>query len=145
MGRALSCLAGEDLLATIDVENNGSRLDTSKAISCSLSGGSSRPCPASTARPAGSLDPAGQGGYTPGMKTAVSLPDEVFTSAERLAKRLKISRSQLYGRAIDEYVARHAPDVVTEALDRVCESLEAREESELVTAASRRILEQTEW
>jgi metal-responsive CopG/Arc/MetJ family transcriptional regulator len=79
------------------------------------------------------------------MKTAVSLPDEVFTSAERLAKRLKISRSQLYGRALGEYVARHAPDVVTEALDRVCANLEAREENEFATAASRRILEQTEW
>jgi metal-responsive CopG/Arc/MetJ family transcriptional regulator len=79
------------------------------------------------------------------MKTAVSLPDNVFASAERLAKRLKISRSQLYGRAIGEYVARHAPDAVTEALDRVCAELEARAESEFATAASRRILEQTEW
>jgi predicted transcriptional regulator len=79
------------------------------------------------------------------MKTAVSLPDDVFTSAERLAKRLKISRSQLYGRALGEYVARHAPDVVTEALDRVCANLEAREENEFAMAASRRILEQTEW
>ena len=79
------------------------------------------------------------------MKTAVSLPDDVFTSAERLAKRLKISRSQLYGRAIGEYVSRHAPDAVTEALDRVCADLEARADSEFVTAASRRILEQTEW
>jgi len=84
-------------------------------------------------------------GYTPGMKTAVSLPDDVFATAERLAKRLKISRSQLYGRALGEYVSRHAPDAVTEALDRVCSNLEAREESELVTAASRRILEHTEW
>jgi len=79
------------------------------------------------------------------MKTAVSLPDDVFTSAERLAKRLKISRSQLYGRALGEYVSRHAPDAVTEALDRVCADLEGRTESEFATAASRRILEQTEW
>lgn len=96
-------------------------------------------------RPASRLDAPGRGGYTSGMKTAVSLPDDVFTSAERLAKRLKISRSQLYGRALGEYVARHAPDVVTEALDRVCANLEAREENEFAMAASRRILEQTEW
>jgi hypothetical protein len=34
-------------------------------------------------------------GYTIGMKTAISLPDEVFESAERLAGRLKVSRSEL--------------------------------------------------
>lgn len=79
------------------------------------------------------------------MKTAVSLPDDVFECAERLAKRLKLSRSQLYSRAIGEYVSRHAPDAVTEALDRVCGELEGQTEGELAMAASRRILEQTEW
>lgn len=79
------------------------------------------------------------------MKTAVSLPDDVFTSADKLAKRLKISRSELYGRAIGEYVSRHAPDEVTEALDRVSAELEGQDERELTATASRRILEQTEW
>ncbi|PYT05293.1 MAG: hypothetical protein DMF60_12445, partial [Acidobacteria bacterium] len=44
------------------------------------------------------------------MKTAVSIPDEVFEKAERLARRMKKSRSELFSRALDEYVARHAPD-----------------------------------
>jgi predicted transcriptional regulator len=79
------------------------------------------------------------------MKTAVSLPDDVFARADRLAKRLKISRSELYGRAIGEYVSRHASDEVTEALDRVCAELEDRGENRFVEEASRRILEQTEW
>jgi predicted transcriptional regulator len=79
------------------------------------------------------------------MKTAVSLPDDVFTNAERLAKRLEISRSQLYRRAISEYVSRHTPDAVTEALDQVCADLEPLAESEFATTVSRRILEQTEW
>ena len=51
-----------------------------------------------------------RGGYTFGMKTAVSVPDEVFQRAERLAKRMKVSRSELYSRALREYLARHAPD-----------------------------------
>lgn len=79
------------------------------------------------------------------MKTAVSLPDDVFTTAERLAKRLQISRSELYSRAIDEYVSRHSPDAVTEALDRVCTELEGQTESEFSTAAARRTLERAEW
>jgi len=43
------------------------------------------------------------------MKTAVSVPDEVFDEAEHLAKRLKISRSELYAKALAEFVSRHAP------------------------------------
>ena len=43
------------------------------------------------------------------MKTAVSIPDDVFEEAERLATELKTSRSQLYSRALQEFVARHAP------------------------------------
>jgi len=57
------------------------------------------------------------------MKTAVSIPDEVFESAERLARRTKKSRSQLFSDAVREYVARHAPDDVTDAMDRVCSEL----------------------
>lgn len=51
------------------------------------------------------------------MKTAVSIPDEVFAEAEALAEQLKTSRSELYSRALREFAARHAPDRVTEALN----------------------------
>ena len=53
------------------------------------------------------------------MKTAISIPDDVFDEAERLAAELQTSRSQLYSRALLEFVARHAPDRVTEAMNRV--------------------------
>lgn len=78
------------------------------------------------------------------MKTAVSIPDEVFEEAERLARRKKKSRSQLYREALAEYVARHAPDEVTEAIDRVCAELD-KPTDPFVTAASRRILERSKW
>jgi antitoxin MazE6 len=83
--------------------------------------------------------------YTVSMKTAISIPDDVFQDAESLAQQLKISRSQLYSRALSEYVSRHAPDAVTESYDRVCEEL--GEEAKLdpfVAVAARRILERTE-
>ena len=51
------------------------------------------------------------------MKTAVSLPDPVFRSADRLAARLGVSRSELYCRAIKELLARHEDAAVTEQLD----------------------------
>lgn len=78
------------------------------------------------------------------MKTAISLPDEIFERAERLARRLKKSRSELYREAVAEYVARHDPEAVTEALDQLCEQVDAKPDS-FSNAAARRILERTEW
>ncbi len=78
------------------------------------------------------------------MKTAVSIPDDVFEEAQRLARRMRKSRSQVYKHALTEYVARHAPDRVTEAMDRVCAKLGQPADS-LVATASRRILERSDW
>ena len=78
------------------------------------------------------------------MKTAVSIPDDVFEGAERLARRTKKSRSQLFSDALREYVARHAPENVTDAMDRVCAELGyATDES--VSSAARLALERSEW
>jgi len=84
------------------------------------------------------------GGYTIGMKTAVSIPDDVFQGAERLARRTRKSRSELFSDALREYVARHAPDEVTEAMDRVCASLQDTKDP-FVDVAAVRILASTEW
>lgn len=78
------------------------------------------------------------------MKTAVSIPDNVFKKAERLARRLKKSRSELFSNALSEYVARHAPDHVTEAMDKVCAEV-GLETDEFISVASRRVLERSEW
>ncbi|MBX3027850.1 ribbon-helix-helix protein, CopG family [bacterium] len=78
------------------------------------------------------------------MKTAISIPDEVYAGAERLARRLRKSRSQLYAEAVAEYLARHDPEAVTEAMNRVCEEVGPQGDAGVSTAA-RRILERTEW
>jgi antitoxin MazE6 len=83
-------------------------------------------------------------GYTISMKTAVSIPDDVFQRAERLARQTRKSRSQLFSEAVREYVARHAPQDVTEAMDCVCAVL-AHSGNDFVKTASRRILERSEW
>jgi len=83
-------------------------------------------------------------GYTSGMKTAVSIPDDVFERAERLAKQARRSRSEVFSAALREYVARHAPDDVTDAMNRVCDS-EGNRMDEFAGAAARRVLERTEW
>ena len=53
------------------------------------------------------------------MKTAISIPDDVFVSADSLAKRLCMSRSELYTRAIKQYVAECRHTGVRERLDEV--------------------------
>ena len=78
------------------------------------------------------------------MKTAVSIPDDVYAKAERLARRTRKSRSELYSAALREYAARHAPDEVTEAYDRLCDTLQVSLDP-LVRGAARRALERSEW
>jgi metal-responsive CopG/Arc/MetJ family transcriptional regulator len=53
------------------------------------------------------------------MKTAVSIPDPVFEEADQLAKKMGVSRSELYATAIQAYVQSHRADDITEALNRI--------------------------
>lgn len=78
------------------------------------------------------------------MKTAVSIPDLVFEQAEALARRTRRSRSHVFSEALREYVARHAADEVTEAMDRVCAQVGERPDPFGETAA-RAALERAEW
>jgi metal-responsive CopG/Arc/MetJ family transcriptional regulator len=78
------------------------------------------------------------------MKTAVSIPDEVFEEVERLARRMKRSRSEMYSRALTEYVARHAPNRVTDAMNQTLAEI-SEPTDRFVRAASRRVLKRSEW
>ena len=84
------------------------------------------------------------GGYTSGMKTAVSIPDDVFEDAERLASRLRTSRSQLYARALAEFVARHDDDRVTSLMDQAVREA-GRGADAFVQAAAQKSLQRVEW
>lgn len=53
------------------------------------------------------------------MKTAVSIPDRVFQSAEKLAARLGVSRSQLYANALAALVEKHREDIITSELNEL--------------------------
>ena len=68
------------------------------------------------------------------MKTGISIPDDIFASADRLAKRLQMSRSELYARAVKEYVVecRHAG--VKEKLDQIYASENASIDSTVLIA-----------
>lgn len=79
------------------------------------------------------------------MKTAVSLPNELFHAAERHAQRSNQSRSRLYTDAITEYLARHAPDEVTAAMDRVVDRLGETANDAFVSRAAQQTLACSEW
>ncbi len=79
------------------------------------------------------------------MKTAISLPDEVFEQAERLARKLNKSRSELYREALAEYVARHSPDAITESMDRALADLGAEAKDAFAPSAGKLRLRRTEW
>jgi metal-responsive CopG/Arc/MetJ family transcriptional regulator len=78
------------------------------------------------------------------MKTAVSLPDDVFAEAEALAESQGLTRSRLYTAALREYLARHQPDTVTAALDAVYAS-ESSDIDPALGAAALRNLQRAEW
>jgi len=71
------------------------------------------------------------------MKTAISLPDEVFRAAERLAKRLKKSRSELYRDAIQAYLARYDEDELKRIYDELAATM-TDDDYAFARAASRR-------
>lgn len=53
------------------------------------------------------------------MKTAISVPDDLFRTAEAAARRLRVSRSKLYATALAEFLERRQANAVTERLNEV--------------------------
>ena len=78
------------------------------------------------------------------MKTAISLPDDLFASADALARRLGVSRSGLIAAALAEFVAKHRAAKVSERLDAVYAAEESRVDRSL-SRAQREVLERSEW
>lgn len=81
------------------------------------------------------------------MKTAVSIPDELFESAEGLARRLGMSRSELYATALRDYLREHRGEGITERLDEVygAEEGEAGGLDAFVAELQGRSLPEDEW
>lgn len=82
--------------------------------------------------------------YSKSVKVAISIPNTVFFAAERLAERSQQSRSQLYANALAEYLSRHAPAEVTDAMNRVVDRLDDSD-NPFVLAAARSVLQRDEW
>ena len=72
------------------------------------------------------------------VKTAISLPEPLFARADAFARKQKMSRSQLFARAVEEFLRRHESQALLEALNRVYEDSAPTEEEKEV----RRLMKQ---
>lgn len=79
-----------------------------------------------------------------GVKTAISLPDDLFRMAEATARRLKVSRSELYAKAIAEYLKLQQDTAITERLNDVYSRQPAKLDSGL-HRAQLKSLEKDTW
>lgn len=80
------------------------------------------------------------------MKTAISIPDTLFTQGEKLAKRLGLSRSELYARALDEFVRQHDEHDITRRLNEAYgPEGKGSELDPLLAAHVRRQLKKVDW
>jgi metal-responsive CopG/Arc/MetJ family transcriptional regulator len=78
------------------------------------------------------------------MKTAISVPDDLFERGEQVAKQLGLSRSQLYSRALREFLRRHDPEFITAAFNAVY-STESSELDPVLWDAQLQTLLELEW
>ncbi|MEK7767864.1 MAG: hypothetical protein AAB368_16660, partial [bacterium] len=79
------------------------------------------------------------------VKTAISLSDDVFDTAERLSKRLGISRSRLYAKAVEAFVKAHRSEGVREALDAVYGSESSNIDPALARMQRRSVAGSRKW
>jgi metal-responsive CopG/Arc/MetJ family transcriptional regulator len=78
------------------------------------------------------------------MKTAISIPDPLFQEAEQFAQENGLSRSELYARALQVYLAHHRPQAITQALNEIYSQEDSRIELGLL-AAQASILQKEDW
>lgn len=78
------------------------------------------------------------------MRPKSTLPKRLEMKVTRVARRLRKPAGRVVAEAIDEYVARHDPDAITEAMNRVADEVDTRPDS-AHAAAAKRTLASTEW
>ena len=77
------------------------------------------------------------------MKTAISLPDELGHAADLFAQQRDMSRSELYAKALSEYLDRHSYENLTEKINSAMVKING--DSELVGEVGLSSLRNLEW
>ena len=78
------------------------------------------------------------------MKTAISLPDDLFVTADDFARIIGKSRSELYAAALREYIANHSKVNLLERINVACEQIDTRLPNDIASVTRKKLLE-AEW
>ena len=78
------------------------------------------------------------------MKTAISISDKLFKIAEKTAKKYGISRSNLFSKAIEEFINTHNPQDITNALNNIYENTNSQIDKTILEMQTNSI-EQEDW
>ena len=79
------------------------------------------------------------------VKTAVSLPDDLYVRAEQAAQQLGVNRSQLYARALTQYLQDIGPDPVTDRLNELAAEQAKERKAPESSAAARSMIDSGGW
>ncbi len=71
------------------------------------------------------------------MKTAISVPESIFRAGERFANQYRLSRSELYSKALKEYLERHEPTTITEQINALCQEIDTTPDTFLQNLSAR--------
>lgn len=58
------------------------------------------------------------------MKTAISVPNEIFELSEKLAKKLKVSRSKIFSMGVEKLAEEYNEEEIIKNINRVCEKVD---------------------
>jgi metal-responsive CopG/Arc/MetJ family transcriptional regulator len=83
-------------------------------------------------------------GYTFGMKTAISVPDDVFSEVDAQAKKLGMSRSEFYVRAAVKELRAMSSEEVTAQLNAVYDEIDSSLDPAL-RVAQQKTLQASGW
>ncbi len=78
------------------------------------------------------------------MKTAISVPNDVFELSEKLAKKLKVSRGRIFAMGIKKLAEEHNEEDLIATINAVCEKIDTALDPGWKKAQSK-ILERNEW
>jgi metal-responsive CopG/Arc/MetJ family transcriptional regulator len=78
------------------------------------------------------------------MKTAISIPDQLYHKADRLAAKMQLSRSRLYVIAIERFVKEHQKEKITQDINDYID-LHGQPTDDVFTEGTLSDLKKVEW
>lgn len=79
------------------------------------------------------------------MKVAVSIPDDIFIEADRVAESIGKTRSAFYAKVLADFLAKRKDDAITASINASIDSMDGDDDSAFAIEAGRKTLARSEW